>query len=152
MSVDLRSPLHGACTCGTCSFETKVPTVRFICHCLICQAFNGKPFSDVTVIRAREVTLHNAGHISFKKYRPPPNLNRGRCMDCGKPVVETAGAGPLKLMFIPSDTFAAPELLPPAQMHIFYHRRVSDVQDDLPKHEGYWRSQLAVGRLLMARL
>ena len=135
MTVDLELPLHGSCDCGTCAFEArKIPTARFICHCTICQAFTGKPFSDVTVLRARDVVLKNAHRIEFKKYRRlPPNLNRGRCANCGKPIVETAPAGPFKMLFIPSSTFASPHLLPPVQMHIFYNRRLQDARDDLPK-------------------
>lgn len=149
MAVDTALPLRGACDCGTCSFETrKAPKARFVCHCTICQAFTGKPYSDVSVIFARDVVIENADHIKFKKYRLPPNLNRGRCDECGKPIVETAGFGPVKICFIPSNTFFAPERLPPVAMHVFYHRRLHNAKDSLPKHSGYWASELAIGRLL----
>jgi hypothetical protein len=157
MTANSRHPMHGSCDCGTCNFDTaNPPKARFICHCTICQAFTGKPFSDVVVLRARDVVLKGGDHITFKKYKkyrlPPPNLNRGRCGQCGKPVVEATGFGPLKLMFIPSVNFAEPERLPRAQMHIFYDRRRQDAQDDLPKHEHYWPSQLAIGQMLMHKL
>ncbi|WP_287253847.1 GFA family protein [Mesorhizobium sp.] len=84
MTTDPSLPLHGSCECGACSFEVRTaPKGRFRCHCLICQAFNGKPFADVPAVRAKDVVLKNAGNISFKKYRPPPNFNRGACRTCG---------------------------------------------------------------------
>ena len=41
--------MRGSCTCGANSFEVKagVPMQRFYCHCLYCQQFMGKPYTDV---------------------------------------------------------------------------------------------------------
>jgi len=145
--------LRGSCECGTCAYEVhKQPKARFICHCTICQAFTGRAFSDVTVLRATDVALTNADQIAFKKYRPPPNINRGLCRRCGKPALETAGSGLIKILFIPTPNFARQDLLPPVRMHIFYHRRLADADDALPKHSGYFRSQLAIGQLLFKGL
>ena len=67
MTTETLLPLRGSCECGACSFEVHTsPKARFRCHCLICQAFNGKPFADVVAIRAKDVVLKNAGNISFK--------------------------------------------------------------------------------------
>lgn len=146
-------PLRGACECGACSFEVHAsPKARFRCHCLICQAYNGKPYADVVAVRAQDVVLKDAGHIAFKKYRPPPNFNRGVCRTCGKPVVEIAGFGPSKVMFIPAINFESMARLPPVQLDIFYHRRVQDMRDSLPKHSGYFSSEWAVGKLIMGGL
>jgi hypothetical protein len=146
-------PLHGSCECGACSFEVRAsPKARFRCHCLICQAFNGKPFADVVAVRAKDVVLKNTGNISFAKYRSPPNFNRGVCRTCGKPVVEVAGAGSFKVMFIPASNFELPDRLPPIRLDIFYHRRVQDMTDSLPKYSGYFSSELAIGKLIMRRL
>lgn len=150
MTTYTQSLLHGSCECGTCAFDVKAtPTARLICHCKICQGFTGKSFSDVTVLRAKHVELTNADQISFKKYRPPPNLARGLCLKCKKPVVEFLGFGTFKLAFIPSSNFVSQDLLPMPHMHIFYERRVKDALDNLPKHSGYFSSQLAIGRMLM---
>jgi len=146
-------PLRGACECGACSFEVHAsPKARFRCHCLICQAFNGTPFADVVAVRAKDVVLKNAGNISFAKYRLPPNFNRGVCRTCGKPVVEVAGAGPFKVMFVPAGNFEMRHRLPPVRVDIFYHRRVQDMHDSLPKYSGYFASEWAVGKLIMAGL
>jgi hypothetical protein len=40
--------------------------------------------------------------------------------------------------------------LPDPAMHIFYHRRVREVRDEVPKVSGYWRSELAVTRLVLS--
>jgi hypothetical protein len=142
--------MDGSCSCGAFSFETrKVPSARFVCHCLFCQDFTGLPHADVTVLASRHVDAVGMERLSYRKYRPPPNLNRGRCRICGKPAIETMGAWPLKLMFIPSANFVEQELLPPVHMHVFYNRRVADVTDDLPKYEHYWPSQFAIAKLII---
>jgi hypothetical protein len=145
--------LHGSCECGTCAFKVKaVPAARLICHCKICQGFTGKAFADVAVIRAKHVELTNADQIAFKKYRPPPNLARGLCLTCKKPVVEFIGFGAFKLAFIPTSNFVSQDLLPLPHIHIFYERRLKDSLDNLPKYSGYFSSQLAIGRMLMSNL
>ncbi len=150
MAASLPQPQRASCECGRCTFGVAaVPVARFICHCTICQAFNSKPFADVTVLKARGVTSENSQNIAFRKYRSPPNIERGTCRTCGKPAIEHGGFGPMKFAFIPSANYEALDQLPAPQMHIFYHRRVSDAVDDLPKYNGYWSSELAVVRALM---
>ena len=106
--------LHGGCTCGAFSFETsKAPVARFVCHCLFCQDFTGEAFSDVSVLMAHHVHMKGAGALTHKKYRLPPNLNRARCPQCGNPAMETMGARPLQLVFLPSKSVVEQSLLPP---------------------------------------
>ena len=47
--------MRGSCNCGANSFEVKagVPMQRFYCHCLYCQQFVGRPYTDVTFVRAK---------------------------------------------------------------------------------------------------
>ena len=92
------------------------------------------------------------GQHLVREYRLPPNFNRGVCRTCGKPVVEVAGAGPFKVMFIPASNFEIRDRLPPVRVDIFYHRRVQDMHDSLPKYSGYFASEWAVGKLIMAGL
>lgn len=153
MSTNSSLPLHGRCECGACSFELYTsPKARFRCHCLICQAFNDSPFADVVVVRAKDVVLKNPNSILFKKYRSLPNFDRGSCRKCGKPISEIAGLGPFKVMFIPINTFDLPASLPPVRLDIFYHRRVLDMPDSVPKYNGYYSSQFAVGRMVIGEL
>lgn len=142
--------LHGSCECGTFSFSTnQSPRGRFVCHCLFCQDFTGEAFSDVSVLFAHQIDMKGTSGLIHKKYRLPPNLNRTRCRKCGKPAMETMGAGPLKLVFVPSKNFAQQELLPAVRRHVFYNRRVADVADSLPKYSYYWPSQFAISKTIL---
>ena len=142
--------LHGNCDCGTFSFKTKrAPIGRFICHCLFCQDFTGEAFSDVSVLMAHQIEMKGTDALTHKKYRLPPNLDRTRCAKCGKPAMETMGAGRLKLVFVPSKSFVEQDLLPPVRLHVFYNRRVIDVADGLPKYAHYWPSQFAITKTIM---
>jgi hypothetical protein len=153
MTIQSTSVLRSSCECGTCRCDAHtLPKARFICHCTICQTFTGQAFSDVSVFRAADISLTNADQIVFKKYRSPPNINRGLCRQCGKPALEAAGSGPFKILFVPTPNFEQCDLLPPVRMHVFYNRRLADADDALPKHSGYFRSQIAIGRLLMKGL
>lgn len=146
-------PLAASCDCGASHFRVNAPPfARFICHCTICQAYTGKPYSDVTVLRARDVELEGGAQVAFRRHRLPPNIERGTCTSCGKPVLEFGLAGPAKLAFVPTANYADTKALPPASLHMFYHRRVSDAQDGLPRYSGYLRSQLAVIGLLLRGL
>lgn len=147
-------PAHcGHCRCGQAQFTVAgAPLFRFYCHCTICQAFNGAPFADVTVFRARGLALPPGDAIRFRAHRPPPNIQRGACAKCDGPAVELVNLPLLpRLAIVPSQNLPdAP--LPPAAFHMFYNRRRADANDKLPKYDGYWRSQLAFSRHLIPSL
>ncbi|WP_298422882.1 GFA family protein [Rhodoblastus sp.] len=133
-----------SCRCGSSRVAVDgEPIGRFICHCLICQAVYKKPFADVTVFDARAVSPIEPHSILFKKYRRPPAVDRGLCSNCGDPVVGFLSAPPLpRRAFVPSKYLEAEPLARAPLRHIFYHRRVRDVADDIPKISGYWPSEL----------
>jgi hypothetical protein len=56
----------------------------------------------------------------------------------------------LRLLFVPTRNLKPNVGVPEASLHIFYHRRVDAVTDSLPKVSGYWRSELAVTRLILS--
>jgi hypothetical protein len=56
----------------------------------------------------------------------------------------------VQLAFVPSRNFSVPAALPMPSAHVFCHRRIADAQDPLPKISGYWRSELAVTRMVLA--
>ena len=64
--------MRGSCTCGANTFEVKagVGMQRFYCHCLYCQQFMGKPYTDVSVVRAKNVVIH-AEHATFNNPKHP---------------------------------------------------------------------------------
>ncbi len=143
-----------ACPCGEAVFHTDTtPFARFYCHCLICQKLYGRPFADVSVLWARHLHQPAAEKILIARYRRPPALDRATCDACGKPVFGILKLGPLQtLAFVPTANLAADAPLPASAAHIFYHRRVVEHDDDLPKFSGYWRSEAAVAWLLSKRM
>ena len=71
---------------------------------------------------------------------PPPSFaardEARKCAKCGNPVVESAGLSRRSaLAFVPSQNFPRPAELPAPDRHIFYHRRVADIADAVPKLE-----------------
>jgi hypothetical protein len=164
------SPTRGSCACGANTFEVKAGASmqRFYCHCLYCQQFMGKPYTDVTMVRAKNVSI-NASSATFDnpKLLPPgfahgrgsrfghpdrgrfakcASLDRGRCDTCGEPFIETV-RGSAGMVFIPSVYFENPRDLPPVQRHIYYRLRERDFADELPKHHYFASSQLAIIRM-----
>lgn len=143
-----------ACACGKTTFAARgAPLFRLICHCSICQRFNDAAYADVAMFRAKDVDTPAEGLVHYERMRPPPNVQRGSCTSCGAAAVELFHS-PLmpKLTMVPVKNIGAAGILPQPAAHIFYETRVADVPDDLPKYEGYWRSQLLFGRLLMKSL
>lgn len=133
------------CSCGATSFQTVgEPLCRVYCHCTICQRFHDAPFADMLVYRAEDVALPPAGAVIFDTYRPPPNVQRGKCATCGQPavVVFTTRLLP-RLVTVPRRMFRADAELPSPVAHGFYDKRVSDADDSYPKYEGYLRSYFA---------
>jgi len=143
-----------ACPCGESTFEVNAkPIARFTCHCEICQSLYKKPSANFTVVLAKDVKMLQADSIQFKKYRLPPALRRGVCSFCNRPVIGFLRIAPfLKLAFIASSRYPEQDALPANQGHIFYHRRVADVNDSLPKFEGYLSSEWAVTKAIMSGL
>lgn len=146
--------LKCACPCGKQTFEIQgSPVMRFLCHCEICQRVYRKPFADVVAVKASQVKKPLSDGILFAKHRSYPNVNRGVCVACNKPVVGFMPVAPFfGLSFIPAANFSDQSVLPPPSMHTFYHRRTQDVDDSISKVSGYWKSQLAVTQQFMSRL
>jgi hypothetical protein len=138
------------CSCGTTRFQTRgEPLFRFFCHCTICQRFNDAPFADILVFRAEDVVLPPSGTVMFDTYRPPPNVQRGKCATCGQPAagVFTAWFLP-RLITVFRPMFRSDAELPEPVGHAFYETRVADANDPLPKYEGYFRNQVAFLKVL----
>ena len=143
-----------ACSCGESRFAVNgIPMTRLLCHCTICQSVYKRPFADVTAWWAGAITLPKSHSVQFKAYRAPPALRRGTCGTCGAPVVGFLRLAPfLQLAFVPSANFADQAALPNPAAHIFYHRRVTDASDNLPKVSGYWPSELTVTKLVVGSM
>ncbi|MEO0996305.1 MAG: GFA family protein [Pseudomonadota bacterium] len=140
------------CACGATGFQTSGAALfRILCHCTICQRFNEADYADVVVYGAASVERPPANTVAFATYKPPPNVQRGKCAKCGQPAIEVFEAPLLpKLTIVPFAMHGDPAGLPAPCGHIFYDKRRADADDDLPKHEGFLRSQLAFGKHLLA--
>lgn len=141
------TPLKASCQCGKSHVTIMAkPIARFLCHCQACQAYTGRGYSDATVVMAKDVQLDDIESTEFKRYKAPPNIRRGKCKHCNTPSIEFGIFD--QLAFIPAFTYETPEKLPEPTMHIFYHRRKEDMDDNLPKHEGFLKSQTKVCSLI----
>ncbi len=137
--------LSCACSCGATSFQTTAkPLFRILCHCTICQRFNDEPFADVVVFHSSDVEKPASGLVNFDTYKPPPNVQRGKCASCNKPAIELFHTALFpKLVMVPRRMFAADAELPEPKAHLFYDKRLADADDGYPKHKGMLRSQFA---------
>ena len=142
---------NGQCSCGAVGFRTIEPAIfRAFCHCTICQRFNTSSYADVTVFFSNDIILRNESKIEYKVHKNPPLVRRGTCVECGKPAIEKINI-PLmpKLIIVPSRNMDNIEDLPPPSLHIFYDKRVSDIDDGLRKYHGYLLSQVGFALGLM---
>lgn len=146
---------HNAqCPCGSTRYRLQGKALlRGYCHCTICQAFNQAGYADIIVFRADGVEKPDPALVELKSYRSPKVLQRGKCSHCHRPAIEYFHMFPLpELVIVPTANILDADLIPEPSLHIFYDRRVDDVQDNLPKYNGYVRSQLAFGRRLVTGL
>lgn len=126
------------CPCGAVAFGARrSPLMRFICHCAICQRFNDALRADMVVLLTDDLVPPAEGTVHFDTYRAPPAVQRGKCASRDKPAIEFMRL-PLypKLAFVPAVNFADDSDLPEPCMHVFYDRRVADVDDALPEYRG----------------
>jgi hypothetical protein len=146
--------IEGRCPCGQARIEVRgAALTRFLCHCRICQALYEAPLADVSCFRSGSITVATPGKLRFRRYRAPPALRRGTCAHCGAPVVGYLSLLPsVRIAFVPTRSLGDGAQLPEPRGHIFYHRRVADADDGLPQIPGYWRSELAVTRWVVAGL
>ena len=134
------------CSCGATRFQTIGETLfRFYCHCTVFQRLYDAPIGDIIVYRAADVAFTPPGTVIFDTYRPPPNVQRGKCATCGQPAVTVFAARFLpRLVTVPRQMLRSDAELPLPQAHGFFDQRVSDAKDPYPKYEGYFRNKIAL--------
>lgn len=140
------------CQCAATQFSIQGPPLaRMFCHCTICQEFNNAAYGDITVFLSKDVELYDKKKVNFKKYSSPPAVQRGKCATCGTPIIEFLDL-PLfpSLTIIPSKNIPSGQFLPEPSAHAFYHRRVEDINDTLPKYSGFIKSQLGFGSKILS--
>ncbi len=150
--MDQLAESNYCCHCETVTVSPKAkPLVRFICHCETCQRYTKQPFSDECFFLYKDVQIENIDHVTFKKYQSNFSpLQRGLCNTCNKPAISIASVSSmLKFALLPTESVSNVITLPPVSAHVFYHRRISSINDSVPKYSGYWRSQLATQWLIL---
>lgn len=146
MSNDF-TPQEGSCSCQSNTYTiNSQPIGRFICHCSICQEFTGEAFNDVTVLLKSDISDLNLIRTKFRRWKLPPNISRGLCTRCNKPSIEMGLGG--NLILVPTTNYPDVAALPKPTMHLFYNRRVEDIDDDLPKYNGFVQSQAMIVKAL----
>lgn len=143
----------GQCECGETHFDIlKKPIMRVICHCTICQEFNQAPFADIAIFNAKDVSLPNDNKVIFKAYTTPPLVQRGLCSVCNKPAIEFLNLPVMPaLTIVPITNIKNSTLIPEPTFHSFYHRRVADAQDTIPKYKSFLTSQAMFMLHLLAK-
>lgn len=134
------------CPCGDCTVQlAQMPSLRFLCHCTICQSVYPGHYADATVIRADKVTVEQSASLKFSQLKKPPALDRGVCASCQHPVVGfLESPGLPRLAFLPTAVLPQTEALPKPIRHVFYGTRKRDVDDPLPKTQSDWASKLVL--------
>lgn len=141
------TPQEGSCSCYSNTYTINAkPGGRFICHCTICQEYTGQAYNDVTVLLKSDVSQLNLIRTKFRRWKLPPNISRGLCTRCNKPSIEMAVGG--TLMLVPTTNYPDVVALPEPSMHLFYNRRVEDMDDNLPKYNGFVQSQAMMVKAL----
>lgn len=145
---------NGGCACGHVRYAAKgAPLFRAYCHCLICQEYNQADRADIVVMRTKDVSVEAPDRIAFRSYRAPPLVVRGKCRSCDGITMENVRI-PLmpRLTIVPVQTLDDLAGFPEPGFHMFYNRRVTDADDDLPRHSHYLPSQLAFSAALLGGL
>ena len=146
-------PGRFCCDCSSVCLSITGPALfRAYCHCKTCQAFNGTPHADVSIFRATQVTLADDQNVSYQHYQKPALVARGKCLKCGAPAIENVPLPLLPDLRIVPTNLLPDTLVQNSSFHIFYHRRVRDVEDTLPKYNSFVSSQLAFRGALIKSL
>lgn len=146
------SALTAQCSCGRVSYKLTGPAAtRILCHCTYCQAFNNAAYGDVIIYNAKHVEYDKSNPVEFTTYSKPPAVQRGKCKHCGDATIEffNVPLGP-KMVMVPAVMLNKPTTEP--AFHMYYHRRVANIKDALPKYSGWIKNQLASLRLVKAVL
>lgn len=128
------STAHATCFCGDVSLvvNTSTPPISSsICHCETCRRLTGAPMMATVMYPRAAVTLTNSG-AELSETRTSKHVRRLRCSRCSSPVLAELGG---QRVGVPLSLFARP--LPQGwqpQHHLWYNKRVVDVNDGNPKY------------------
>ena len=133
----------GGCHCGHVRFELWGPPMQALyCHCSVCRGTTGSPYLMVGFWRPDRTQT-----IGTLLERPTSDwLMRHRCAECGAAIYNAVRSERLA-----SNNFMLPLLsvrdaaVQPTH-HIYYADRIMDIEDDLPRFDGFqWLSATMAG-------
>jgi len=142
------------CNCGAVKVCIK-PTSMFrtYCHCTYCQKSTGKAYADEIISLAKDVIVEGRDAIIFTKNNALFPMQRGMCQACKAPVLSYAALLPgLKVAVMPTLLCGPAVIIPKAVAHVFYHRKIRDIEDNLPKLNSYLSSQLVTVKFVILLL
>ena len=132
------------CECGHFRLRKDAKVVkRFICHCEFCKNHVDGDFNDECFLRVSDLEFIDEKEISFNRspsLRKP--LGRGKCINCNNPVVSFAKLPIGGFILVPTELLPKNLELPDVCSHVFYHRRITEFRDSVPKYSNYWSSQI----------
>lgn len=140
------SEIEAFCTCVEDAFsDVPEPLFRIICHCKTCQVFYGRPYNDECTFWLKDCGDLDFQKVEFKSYQSTLSpLKRGKCKACGRVVYSIAKIGFLDyLIMVPAETLKI-NSIPAPRAHIYYDRRLADVNDTVKKVSGHISSQVLI--------
>jgi hypothetical protein len=153
LAVQMASALQASCFCGAVKLRVldaaAPPLASSICHCRTCRSLTGAPFLANIMLPADrlEVRDRDGGEAKLLELHTSKHVTRKRCAACYSPVLAVMEGR--KRVVVPASLFDPPHPVSwSAQHHLYYDRRVIDVDDTLPKfrtHMGSasWDGELA---------
>ncbi|PRP81786.1 hypothetical protein PROFUN_10775 [Planoprotostelium fungivorum] len=149
--------ITGHCHCKSLQYSLEASKdnldLSAYCHCSQCQRLNGAPFIWTTHWKGKAVKFSNipGEEMTKEKLKDINNLSsynskeqkyKLRCTNCGTPMGSWSekrqgySLWPSTLERTSDNKIPAMDVLKPTD-HIFYGSRSMDIQDNLPKWEGY---------------
>ena len=147
LSATASGCVQASCHCGAVVVkicENATPHAQSYCHCKTCRALSGAPYMANLIFAVDQVELIGASGADAPKLletQTSQHVVRKRCSSCYSPVAASLGT---KRVVVPAALFDR-ESLPSswhAQHHLYYDKRIVDVDDDLPKYRGNYGGDL----------
>ena len=129
--------ISGRCHCGGISFSLINARGSLYCHCSICRRTTGAPFIAAVSVKPQDADLTCAEDVSLEAYATSSYLTRHRCSRCGSSIFNAIRmSNGVKLDNFMVGLLDEPSV-PARTHHIYYADRIIDIEDGLPKFDGF---------------
>lgn len=126
----------GSCQCGGVSFTLHGASSTTACHCGLCRGTTGGVFILAAAVPADSAEITLAEGVTLQERATSHYLTRNRCSRCGAAIFNAIRSKRMAVDNYMAALLDDPSLLPLTH-HIYYADRVVDVDDDLPKFDGF---------------